>query len=55
MSRNVFENNTPEISSEDVKSLGGEAHWMLPPLEEGLEYELHKLQNGRTLLIAKRS
>lgn len=55
MSRNVFENNSPEVSVEaeeaDYDALNGRSHTFLPPLPEGHRYELMELPSGRTAVV----
>lgn len=51
MSRNVFENNQPEPSEEDINAVGNSPHILLPPLAEGYRYELLRLPSGRMTVV----
>ncbi|QPX71420.1 hypothetical protein SscP1EGY_22 [Streptomyces phage SscP1EGY] len=58
MTRNVFENNNPEVSAEqeeaDYEALNGRSHTFLPPLPEGYRYELMELPSGRMAVVMLR-
>lgn len=51
MSRNVFENNQPEVPPEDFDSVKDGPHIMLPPLAPGHRYELKTLPSGRMAVV----
>lgn len=51
MSRNVFENNEPEISEEELKKMAGRVHATLPPLAAGYKYAFEDLDNGRVAVV----
>lgn len=46
MSRNVFENNTPDVTPEEAKKYGDKLVALLPHLEPGEHYEIVNLTAG---------
>ena len=56
VSRNQFEHNHPEVSLPELTQLDreGEVYSLLPPLSDGLRYELRKLSSGETAVVIKK-
>lgn len=54
--RNQFEHNRSDISLPEIAQLDreGEVYSLLPPLSDGLRYELRKLSSGETAVVIKK-
>lgn len=54
MSRNVFENNRPEVTPEEALKYGSNLVALLPNLEPGEHYEIVKLTAGTGIVKHER-
>jgi hypothetical protein len=53
VTRNVFENNEPELTPEVVQSLDGTLITILPSPPEGYRYEITLMGDGRVAVVLK--